>query len=96
MYLSMWILADSFSEHSTDRHIVSGDMCIRNASVLFESERYKPHTVYISNAAESFSTGLGDVICINRNDYFVVHESTIEEVYEKIQDTIDLYEEWDL
>ncbi len=96
MYLSMWILADSFSEKLVDRHIVSGEMCIRNASVLFETERYKPHTVYVSDAAESFSAGLGDVICINRNDYFVVHESTIEEVYERIQDTIDFYEEWDL
>lgn len=96
MYLSMWILADSFPEYQVDRHISSGEMCIRNASVLFESERYKPHTVYVSNAVESFSAGLGDVICINRNDYFVVHDSTIENVYEKIQDTIDLYEEWDL
>lgn len=96
MYLSMWILAESIKNAKVDMHIISGEMCIRNVSVLFEAERYRPHTIYVSYAEDSLRTQNGDVICINRNDYFIVHGSSLEKVYEEIQDAIDYYEEWDL
>ena len=95
MYLSMWIIADNIKNAQVDRHIMSGEMCIRNASVLFEAERYRPHTIYVSKA-EDESGSSGDIICINKNDYFVVNGSTLEDVYEQVQDIIDRYEEWDL
>ena len=45
MYLSMWILAESLKDYDIDTHIISGEMCIRNASLLFSSDRFQPHTV---------------------------------------------------
>jgi len=96
MYLSMWILADSIRGSAVDRHISSGEMCIRNASILYEAGKFKPNTVYISDAVDSRGTDLRDVICINKNDYFIVHNSDIEEVYDQIRNIIDDYEEWDL
>ena len=95
MYLSMWIIADNIRDAQVDRHIMSGEMCIRNASVFFEAEHYRPHTIYVTGA-ENASGSEGDIICINKNDYFLVRGSTLEAVYEQVQDIIDRYEEWDL
>ena len=96
MYLSMWILAESLKDYDIDTHIISGEMCIRNASVLFSSDRFQPHTVYVGLSEDFIQSMPGMVICANKNDYFIVRNGTIEEVYQKILEAIDYYLEWDL
>lgn len=96
MYLSMWILAESLKAYPVDCHILSGEMCIRSASLLFSGSRTFPHVVYIGASEEFFQTMPGKVICVNKNDYFIVDHGSIEEVYQKILEAIDYYLEWDL
>ena len=96
MYLSMWILADSLQNVRVDKHIMSGEMCIRNASVLFGTSHFQAHTIYVGPSGEFIPTMPEGVLCVNKNDYFIVYGSSIEEVYEQLQLTIDFYLEWDL
>ena len=96
MYLSMWILADSLKEYGTDLHIMSGEMCIRGVSLLFSGPRYYSHIVYVGPSDEFIQTMPGKVICVNKDDYFIVDCDSVEEVYLKLMETLDFYMEWDL
>ena len=56
MYLSMWILADALKHYEKDLHIQSGKTCIRNASLLAQRNRVKPHTVYLMRSEDYIPT----------------------------------------
>ncbi|MGO5336243.1 PucR family transcriptional regulator [Bilifractor sp. LCP19S3_H10] len=96
MYLSMWIIRDNLKEYAIDSHISGGEMSIRNVSLLFRGDNVSPHTVYICPSEDFIPTMKNRVICVNRNDYLVVDCGSMEEIYEKVQYTIDRYLEWDL
>lgn len=69
MYLSMWILADALKHYEKDLHIQSGKTCIRNASLLAQRNRVKPHTVYLMRSEDYIPTMQEGIICTNRDDY---------------------------
>lgn len=99
MYLSLWILMDKIAEeYQTTSYIQNGEMCIRNASFLFDNNalRVNDHTVYVCRSEEVIPTMPGQILCVNRWDYFFIAHDNLEEIFEMVQNIIDDYLEWDL
>lgn len=96
MYLSMWMLAHGLAGYRPEPHISGGEMCIRNASLLYQGDRISPYTVYICPSENYISTLTGKIICVNRNDYIVLENDSLEEIFDQVCQMIDTYMEWDL
>lgn len=96
MKLSMWILYENLGQYEPKPHIIEGQMCIRNASLLYHSAQVTSHTVYICPSEEFFETMKGKIICVNRNDYIILETDDMEEAFETISRIIDFFLEWDL
>ncbi|HCT90375.1 MAG TPA: hypothetical protein DF613_03175 [Lachnospiraceae bacterium] len=96
MYLSMWILADALKHYEKDLHIQSGKTCIRNASLLAQRNRVKPHTVYLMRSGDYIPTMQEGIICTNRDDYIILHTDSFEDAFDRVQEIIDDYMEWDM
>jgi hypothetical protein len=96
MYLSMWILADALKHYEKDLHIQSGKTCIRNASLLAQRNRVKPHTVYLMRSEDYIPTMQEGIICTNRDDYIILYTDSFEDAFDRVQEIIDDYMEWDM
>lgn len=96
MYISMWMVRESLKDYKVDSYIVGGEMCIRNVSLLFRGNRVNAHTLYVCPSEEFIPTLKGKTICVNKNDYLVIYDNNMEEIFEQIQSAMDAYLEWDL
>lgn len=96
MYLSMWILAEALTHYERDLHIQTGKTCIRNASLLAQRDRVKPHTVYLMRSGDYIPTMEEGIICTNRNDYIILHTDNFEDAFDRVQEIIEDYMEWDM
>ena len=96
MYLSMWIIKRGLKDFQTEAHIQDGEMTIRNASLLSNAERTRPHTVYVAPSEDFIPSLKNKTICVNRKDYIIVDSNNLAEVLDTVELVIDFFMEWDL
>lgn len=96
MYLSLWIIKDCLKEYQIESHIQDGTMNIRNISPLYHGGNIHLHTLYVGPSEEYFHSIQNKVICVNNNDYIIISNLSAEDAFERINQIMEDYLEWDL
>lgn len=91
MKLSMHILADWLKEYAPKILISDGGRDLRNVRFLSPDIKMESIDVYVGKLSDDFGE---KVVCVHKHDMIALQTEDIEEVFNKILDAFDYYNNW--
>lgn len=88
MRISMWMLAEWLKDYQPVVKIQEGERILRNVRLFSDGLKFSRSTVYLS------TTDNGDIMCINGYDMLILPCDDINEVFNRILDAFEHYNEW--
>ena len=87
MRLSMWVISDWLKEYKQDVYIKDGQRTMRSVRIFSDDLNLSRTTLYLSKHDEDH------ILCTNDHDIIVLHTSDILDVFNKILDAFEYYNE---
>ena len=88
MQLSMWILADWLKDYHPEVKIENGDRILRNVRLYAEGLKLSRFTVYLNQIDGQ------KAMCSNGRDILILQTDDLNEVFNRILDAFEYYNEW--